>query len=85
MGMNQSELCGKVPCISIILHYLLKELPTELVSSNAVEILQLIECSKDYSFDQVFLTKGRNAIALHNSRHALHFQYFVLTYEKVNL
>ncbi|XP_057474859.1 uncharacterized protein LOC130762978 isoform X2 [Actinidia eriantha] len=52
MGMNQSELCGKLPCISIILHYLLKELPTELVSSNAVEILQLIECSKDYSFDQ---------------------------------
>ncbi|GFZ12532.1 hypothetical protein Acr_23g0009170 [Actinidia rufa] len=53
MGMNQSELCGKLPCISIILHYLLKEVPTELVSSNAVEILELIECSKDYSFDQV--------------------------------
>ncbi|KAF5949435.1 hypothetical protein HYC85_011428 [Camellia sinensis] len=43
----------KQPCVSIILHHLLKELPSELVGSNALEILQLIECSKDYSFDQV--------------------------------
>ncbi|XP_028069440.1 UPF0505 protein isoform X3 [Camellia sinensis] len=42
----------KQPCVSIILHHLLKELPSELVGSNALEILQLIECSKDYSFDQ---------------------------------
>ncbi|KAL6975265.1 hypothetical protein U1Q18_024059 [Sarracenia purpurea var. burkii] len=52
MGMNQFDFFGKLPCVSIILHHLLKELPTELVSSNAVEILQLIECSKDYSIDQ---------------------------------
>ncbi|THG14694.1 hypothetical protein TEA_004764 [Camellia sinensis var. sinensis] len=44
----------KQPCVSIILHHLLKELPSELVGSNALEILQLIECSKDYSFDQQF-------------------------------
>ncbi|KAI8010950.1 VPS35 endosomal protein sorting factor-like [Camellia lanceoleosa] len=42
----------KQPCVSIILHHLLKELSSELVGSNALEILQLIECSKDYSFDQ---------------------------------
>ncbi|KAH7842024.1 hypothetical protein Vadar_000616 [Vaccinium darrowii] len=52
IGMKQTQLVGKLPCISIILHHFLKELPSELVSSNAMEIFQLIECSKDYSFDQ---------------------------------
>ncbi|KAI8557561.1 hypothetical protein RHMOL_Rhmol04G0020200 [Rhododendron molle] len=52
IGMKQTEFVGKLPCISIILHHFLKELPSELVSSNAVEIFQLIESSKDYSFDQ---------------------------------
>ncbi|KAL7217914.1 hypothetical protein ACSBR2_011193 [Camellia fascicularis] len=47
LGLGRKE-----PCVSIILHHLLKELPSELVGSNALEILQLIECSKDYSFDQ---------------------------------
>ncbi|XP_042519165.1 VPS35 endosomal protein sorting factor-like [Macadamia integrifolia] len=40
------------PCISVVLHHLLKELPAEVISSNALEIMQLIERSKDYSFDQ---------------------------------
>ncbi|XAR67433.1 hypothetical protein NMG60_11002197 [Bertholletia excelsa] len=49
---NQLQLFEKIPCISVILNHVLKELPTELVCSNAVEILELIECSKDTSFDQ---------------------------------
>ncbi|XP_042752229.1 uncharacterized protein LOC111884963 isoform X2 [Lactuca sativa] len=46
------ELYGEVPWISVILHYLLKELPVSVVCSNAVEILHLVDCSSDYSFDQ---------------------------------
>ncbi|KAI3810064.1 hypothetical protein L1987_19671 [Smallanthus sonchifolius] len=52
LGKSPSELHGKVPWISIILHYLLKELPTEVVCSNALEILHLVDCSSDFSFDQ---------------------------------
>ncbi|KAK1440085.1 hypothetical protein QVD17_05910 [Tagetes erecta] len=52
VGKSPSELHGKVPWISIILHYLLKELPTEVVCSNALEFLNLIDCSSDFSFDQ---------------------------------
>ncbi|XP_044480941.1 VPS35 endosomal protein-sorting factor-like isoform X2 [Mangifera indica] len=52
LGRNQFELFGSNPYVSLILHHLLKELPTEIVSSNAVEILRLIECSNDDSFDQ---------------------------------
>ncbi|XP_022139513.1 UPF0505 protein C16orf62 homolog isoform X2 [Momordica charantia] len=39
-------------CASIVLHHVLKELPVEVVSSNAVEFLQLIERSNDSSFHQ---------------------------------
>jgi len=49
---NQQEL-GSVSCVSIILHHLLKELPIEVVNSNVVHILHLIEFSKDNSFGQV--------------------------------
>ncbi|KAK0601095.1 hypothetical protein LWI29_021278 [Acer saccharum] len=52
LGRNQVELFGSNPCVSIVLHHLLKELPTEVVSTNAVDILNLIECSSDNSFDQ---------------------------------
>ncbi|KAH7544413.1 hypothetical protein JRO89_XS15G0163600 [Xanthoceras sorbifolium] len=52
LGRNQVELFGSKPCVSIVLHHLLKELPTEVVSTNAVDILHLIECSSDNSFDQ---------------------------------
>ncbi|XP_027329733.1 UPF0505 protein C16orf62 homolog isoform X3 [Abrus precatorius] len=48
---NQQDL-GSVSCASIVLHHLLKELPIEVISSNIVQILHLIEFSKDYSFDQ---------------------------------
>lgn len=53
---------GKSPCISIILHYLLKELPIEVIYSNSLEILHLIECSGDCSLNQVFLA-GSYALA----------------------
>ncbi|KAM7251968.1 hypothetical protein ACFE04_023851 [Oxalis oulophora] len=47
MATSQSS-----PCVSIVLHHILKELPTEVVSSNALEILHLIKSSSDFSFDQ---------------------------------
>ncbi|XP_019456612.1 PREDICTED: UPF0505 protein C16orf62 homolog isoform X1 [Lupinus angustifolius] len=40
------------PRVSIVLHHLLKELPIKVVCSNALQILHLIEFSKDSSFDQ---------------------------------
>ncbi|KAK3030042.1 hypothetical protein RJ639_038141, partial [Escallonia herrerae] len=49
---NQSELFGKSQCLSVVLHHLLKELPLEVVCSNAVEILYLIECTNDCSLNQ---------------------------------
>ncbi|KAM7498908.1 hypothetical protein LguiA_023322 [Lonicera macranthoides] len=52
LGRNHSELFGKLQCVSIVLHHLLNELPTEVVCSNGVDILDLIECSNDYSFNQ---------------------------------
>lgn len=52
LGRNQSELFGNSSCVSLVLHYLLKELPIGIVCSNALDILHLIECSNDYSFDQ---------------------------------
>lgn len=52
LGRNQVELFGSNPCVSVVLHHLLKELPTEVVSDYAVEILRLIECSNDKSYDQ---------------------------------
>ncbi|CAK7324574.1 unnamed protein product [Dovyalis caffra] len=51
LGSNP-DLFGSSPCVSLVLHHLLKELPTEVVRSNFVGILHLIECSEDYSFDQ---------------------------------
>lgn len=61
LGNDHLEFDGKVPWISIILHYLLKELPIEVVCANAVEILRLVDCSRDYSFDQVLF--GRYQLA----------------------
>ncbi|XP_062169549.1 uncharacterized protein LOC133875428 isoform X2 [Alnus glutinosa] len=52
LGRNQVDLFGSLPCASIVLHQLLKELPAEIVTSNAVVILHIIERSNDYSFDQ---------------------------------
>ncbi|PWA95628.1 hypothetical protein CTI12_AA049240 [Artemisia annua] len=52
LGKNPSELTGKVPWISIFLYYLLREIPTEIVCSSALEFLHLVDCSSDCSFDQ---------------------------------
>ncbi|KAL4272836.1 hypothetical protein GQ457_13G002070 [Hibiscus cannabinus] len=49
---SQEELFGGLPCVSIVLHHLLKELPTDVVCSHAVDILHLIKCSNDNSYDQ---------------------------------
>ncbi|EXB66322.1 hypothetical protein L484_008062 [Morus notabilis] len=53
LGRNEEELFGTFPCVSVVLHHLLKELPTEVFSSSAVKILHVIECSNDNSFNQV--------------------------------
>ncbi|XP_008447726.1 uncharacterized protein LOC103490132 isoform X2 [Cucumis melo] len=39
-------------CVSVVLHHILKELAVEVVSSNAMEFLQLINQSNDSSFRQ---------------------------------
>ncbi|KAJ8754974.1 hypothetical protein K2173_015486 [Erythroxylum novogranatense] len=51
-GRNQVDVFQTVPCVSIVLHHLLKELPVEVVSSNAMYVLDLIKSSIDSSFDQ---------------------------------
>ncbi|KAK4727305.1 hypothetical protein R3W88_032222 [Solanum pinnatisectum] len=52
LARNQLELFGNSSCISLVLHHLLRELPIRIVCSNALDILHLIECSNDYSFNQ---------------------------------
>ncbi|KAB2044374.1 hypothetical protein ES319_D01G085100v1 [Gossypium barbadense] len=52
LGRSQEELFGGSPCVSIVLHHLLKELPIDIVSFHAVDILHLIKCSNDNSYDQ---------------------------------
>ncbi|KAF6173260.1 hypothetical protein GIB67_026955 [Kingdonia uniflora] len=51
-GRSTSKPSSNFPCVSIILHYLIKELPAETVCTNALELVQLIECCNDISFDQ---------------------------------
>ncbi|KAJ7963774.1 UPF0505 protein C16orf62-like [Quillaja saponaria] len=53
LGLRRDkQLFGRFSCVSILVHHLLKELPTEVVCSNAVEIFHLIECNNDCSFNQ---------------------------------
>ncbi|XP_027061538.2 uncharacterized protein [Coffea arabica] len=52
LGKDKSHLFGDCSCISVILHHLLKELPTGLICANAMSILHLIECNIDFSYDQ---------------------------------
>ncbi|XP_011095424.1 UPF0505 protein isoform X2 [Sesamum indicum] len=52
MGRDPSTLFKNCSCISIFLHYILKELPIGYTCFNAMEILHLIECTDDSSFDQ---------------------------------
>ncbi|KAL0796841.1 hypothetical protein Bca101_068218 [Brassica carinata] len=52
-GRNSSQPSDNSSHVSILLHHLLKELPSELVSSQAMEILHMIKCSNDCSFSQI--------------------------------
>ncbi|GFP79107.1 upf0505 protein [Phtheirospermum japonicum] len=52
MGRNPSNSSENCQCISIILHYVLKELPVGYICLNSMEILHLIDCADDSSFDQ---------------------------------
>ncbi|GMJ05077.1 hypothetical protein like AT1G50730 [Hibiscus trionum] len=52
LGRSQEELFRGSPCVSIVLHHLLKELATDIVCFHAVDILHLIKCSNDNSYDQ---------------------------------
>ncbi|KAM6553777.1 hypothetical protein CsatB_014539 [Cannabis sativa] len=52
LGKNEDDLFGAFPCVSVVLHHLLKVLPIEIVSSSAVKVLHLIECNYDSSFNQ---------------------------------
>ncbi|KAG9447609.1 hypothetical protein H6P81_013737 [Aristolochia fimbriata] len=54
LGRNQLTMTENVPCISIILHHFIKQLPIEVVNTKAWEILQVIECCNDISLDQYF-------------------------------
>ncbi|KAK6149319.1 hypothetical protein DH2020_016844 [Rehmannia glutinosa] len=52
MWRNPSILSENCSCISIILHYMLKELPIGFACFSSVEILHLIDFADDTSFDQ---------------------------------
>ncbi|KAK4258289.1 hypothetical protein QN277_007750 [Acacia crassicarpa] len=53
LGLRKNQQSsGSVTYVSVVLHHLLKELPIEVIFSNTIEILHLIECSKDKSYDQ---------------------------------
>ncbi|CAN6927689.1 unnamed protein product [Brassica oleracea] len=54
-GRNKSQPSDNSSHVSILLHHLLKALPSEIVSSQAMEILHMIKCSNDCSFSQVVL------------------------------
>ncbi|CAL9218434.1 unnamed protein product [Arabidopsis halleri] len=52
-GRNKFQSSCNSLHVSILLHHLLKELPSELVISLATEILDMIKCTNDCSFSQV--------------------------------
>ncbi|XP_008780557.1 VPS35 endosomal protein-sorting factor-like isoform X1 [Phoenix dactylifera] len=54
IGGNLLQSTWNIPCISVILHCLLKQLPAEVVSNNALEIAELFEKTIDISLDQHF-------------------------------
>ncbi|KAG6527331.1 hypothetical protein ZIOFF_009430 [Zingiber officinale] len=41
----------KFPCVSLVLHYLLKLLPADVISDKAVEIIDFVEQNKDISVE----------------------------------
>lgn len=60
--MKNQQNFGTVSCVSLVLHHLLKELPIEVVSSNVVHILHLIEFNNDNSFPQVCICDFYHAL-----------------------
>lgn len=60
--MKNQQNFGTVSCVSLVLHHLLKELPIEVVSSNVVHILHLIEFNNDDSFHQVCICNFYHAL-----------------------
>ncbi|CAL9121107.1 unnamed protein product [Musa acuminata var. zebrina] len=51
VGSNLSVSTRKFSCVSVVLHYLLKHLPGDVISNNAVEIIDFIEQNKDMSVE----------------------------------
>ncbi|XP_064943083.1 uncharacterized protein LOC135583599 isoform X2 [Musa acuminata AAA Group] len=51
VGSNLSVSTRKFSCVSVVLHYLLKHLPADVTSNNAVEIIDFIEQNKDMSVE----------------------------------
>ncbi|XP_075481448.1 uncharacterized protein LOC142522176 isoform X1 [Primulina tabacum] len=52
MAINPPMSFENCTCISIILHHILKELPIGFTCINALEILHLISCTNDSSYNQ---------------------------------
>lgn len=74
--MKNLQSFGTVSCVQIVLHHLLKELPIEVVSSNVVHILHLIEHNKDYSFGQVCICNFYHSLNTFGTHHEV--TYYVL-------
>lgn len=53
MGRDLSVTSWKFPCVSLVLHYLLKQLPADVISDKAVEIIDFVEQNKDISVESV--------------------------------
>ncbi|THU53453.1 hypothetical protein C4D60_Mb10t14570 [Musa balbisiana] len=51
VGSDLSVSTRKFSCVSVVLHYLLKHLPADVISNNAVEIIDFIEQNKDISVE----------------------------------
>ncbi|XP_072960144.1 uncharacterized protein [Typha angustifolia] len=49
---NLSKSTRNVACLSVVLHYLLKQLPAEVLSTSILDIMELLEQTKDISLDQ---------------------------------
>jgi len=67
--MKNHQNFGTVSCVSVVLHHLLKELPIEVVSSNVVNILHLIEFNKDNSFHQVCICNFYHALNTYSTHY----------------
>lgn len=55
LGLGNNEAYGRITSISIIVYNLIKELPADIVSSKAMDIISMIERCNDYTLDQVLI------------------------------